>query len=122
MDTGTQDVSDQLVRLNVALQDVVRWGRETFPRSTLVTKAEHLRREVAEFDAQPLGDPEEMADVLMIMSHLHADLADIRMRVFKAADEQGVDLVQAVRAKLAICRARTWNEPDEQGVVEHVRV
>ena len=92
--------------LDDVLAEVVAWGCETFPRSTDSAKTKHLLKEAAELDANP-SSPEEMADVLMILAHLAA--------------AHGVVLAEAVEAKLAECRTRTWAVPDVDGVVEHVR-
>ena len=86
--------------------EVGAWGAETFPASTDASKLKHLMKEVAELAANP-SSAEEMADVVMLVSHL--------------AYAHGIDLTAAIRYKLEICRQRTWGEPDADGVVEHVR-
>lgn len=106
---GVRDVrtrSQPPARLDVVLAEVVAWGRETFPTSTDVTKTMHLMEEVQELHEHP-GDALEMADVLMILAHLAAS--------------KGVNLADAVKRKLEICRTRTWAPPDANGVIKHVR-
>lgn len=92
--------------LDATLAEVVAWQAETFPVATSRSRVEHLRREVLELVEDP-SDPEEMADVLMLLAGLAAG--------------EGVDLHAALRTKLEKNRARQWGEPDEHGVVEHVR-
>jgi NTP pyrophosphatase (non-canonical NTP hydrolase) len=87
--------------------EIGEWGAETFPASTDHSKLTHLFLEVGELKARPASG-EEMADVVMLVSHL--------------AYAHGVDLMAEIRKKLEICRARTWGEPDADGVVEHVRL
>jgi dATP/dGTP diphosphohydrolase len=52
-------------------------------------------------------DPKEIVDCLLL--------------VVDGAARAGIDLPQALRAKLEKNRQRTWGEPDERGVREHVR-
>lgn len=92
--------------LDGVLGEVVQWGRQTFPASTDATKTLHLIEEVQELHEAP-DDPMEMADVVMILAHLAA--------------AKGVNLAEAVAAKLAICRTRTWAPPDERGVIKAVK-
>ena len=87
-------------------REVAEWGATTFPKSTDHAKLTHLDKEVAELHAAP-SSGEEMADVVMILCHL--------------AYAHGVDMADEIRRKLAICRTRTWGEPDADGCVEHVR-
>lgn len=93
-----------------SLDDIVRdanaWQREAFPFGTAASAARHLLKEAHELFENPT-DPEEMADALLLVAAV--------------ADRAGVDLKEAAAAKLAKNKARVWGEPDEHGVVEHVR-
>lgn len=92
--------------LDVAFGESTYWSNSQFPNATHESKAEHLLREAAELRANPT-DPEEMADVFMLLAHL--------------ADGAHVNLARAVFDKLEKNRKRAWGEPDEFGVIEHVR-
>lgn len=92
--------------LESVMAECTAWADETFPAATLHSRAVHLHREAAELLADPT-DAEEMADVLMLLGHL--------------ASHAGVNLTEALTAKLAKNRRRTWGQPDADGVVEHVR-
>lgn len=95
------------VSLSRVLRESVEWAEETFgPGYDPHAKAAHLLKEAKELRDDPT-DPEEMADVLMILGHLAAGA--------------GVDLAAEVRKKLEKNRQREWGEPDGDGVVEHVR-
>jgi predicted house-cleaning noncanonical NTP pyrophosphatase (MazG superfamily) len=85
--------------------DAATWAAETFPNADNNSVAEHLLREVVELSSNPT-DPEELADVFLLLSRL--------------ALTNGVDLAAAARAKLEKNRRRSWGEPDSKGVVEHV--
>ncbi|MEX0732868.1 MAG: dATP/dGTP pyrophosphohydrolase domain-containing protein [Aquisalimonadaceae bacterium] len=87
-----------------------KWSDATFgvkrdPRPAL----HHLRKEVREVIRKPF-DTVEYADCLML-------LLDAYRKVGGSADE----LVQVAFAKLDINREREWGDPDQNGVVEHVR-
>lgn len=86
--------------------EIHAWGGETFPTSNPSSTAEHLRREVYELISNPFNG-EEQADVF----HLLVQLARVT----------DVDLTAEVARKFAINRQRTWQAPDVNGVVEHVR-
>ena len=85
--------------------EVVAWQQHQFPHRTAHSIATHLSREAAELVAVP-NDAEEMADIFMLL--------------VGAADRSGVNLINAVAAKLEKNKARTWGTPDADGVVSHV--
>lgn len=102
--------------------EVGEWGKETFPQSTIATITEHLRREAVELqqsiekwqrEQQPVKDDvvwpstmQEVSGVILLALHL------AHRRRFLLSD--------VLRANFMEAQARTWGEPDEQGVVEHV--
>lgn len=88
------------------LKDINEWQDVVFKKATPQSASAHLRREANELYESPY-DAEEMADIFILLAGV-AHLA-------------GVDLVEAVEKKMAINRKRIWGEPDEEGVIEHVR-
>ncbi len=69
----------------------------------------HLAKEVGELAERPFDDME---------------YADCMLLLLDAASNAGLpadDLLNTCWEKLAINRARTWGEPDENNVIEHVR-
>lgn len=99
--------------LDAVLEDVIVWQRETFLGERLLPAANHLLREVRELAADPTNG-EEHADALMLA-------ACVLDRIRESATRHGIDLQAETIKKLAINRARTWGEPDAEGVIEHVR-
>lgn len=95
-----------VLTLDSVTREVNEWQAVTFPRATPASVVEHLRREVLELVEDPT-DLSEIADVYFLLVGLTYEL--------------GVDLKQIVADKLAVNLKRQWGEPDEQGVVEHVR-
>lgn len=88
-------------------REIVEWQAVTFPSATAESSLIHLMREAHELAARPF-DVEEAADVfLMLVS-----------TVERAGHGIG-GFTEAVAAKLAKNRLRTWKAPDAHGVVEH---
>lgn len=92
--------------LENTLQEVVTWQKETFRLSTVKSKIIHLQKEVEELIKTP-DSWEEVADIVFLIAGI--------------ADELGLDINEIVQRKLTINRERVWSEPDENGVVEHIR-
>lgn len=92
------------------LQDEVAvWANSIFGNSTLHAKMEHLRKETIEVEENP-DNHHEWADVFLIFLHGLA--------------AQGIsmdDLYKVTRIVFEIVKEREWGEPDEHGVVEHIR-
>lgn len=97
---------EETVSLDEIAAEVIEWGISTFGEVNPDGLAQHLKREAGELADNPDSE-EEMADVFILAVQI--------------AHHKGVDLARAVANKLAKIRTRTWNEPDEDGVIEHVR-
>lgn len=91
--------------LETLIREIGKWNRETFPGSTVKSKAEHLRREAIELAETP-GDESEMADIFILWAGI--------------VDLLGVDYVRAIEKKMAKNYKRKWKAPDEHGVIEHL--
>lgn len=92
--------------LNQTVHDILAWQKETFPKANRHSVKTHLLRELGEYIVDPYNW-EEAADVVFLMLAL--------------MEIEGVTLEEILQHKLGINRARVWGEPDEDGVVEHVR-
>ena len=53
------------------------------------------------------GDPEEAADVLLLLLHY--------------AHKRGFSLAKWARCKFEVVKKRKWKKPDKAGVIEHVK-
>lgn len=69
----------------------------------------HLLKEVGELRDNPYN-PEHWADVLILV-----------LNASRQAGYNVDDLIQATEAKFAVIQTWKWNEPDELGVIQHVR-
>lgn len=94
--------------------EVAKWQKETFPDATALSKVAHLQQEV-----------EELAtDLLTKSPDRRLEFADCILLVFGAAASDGMsyeDICSAIDEKMKINKARKWGEPDENGVVNHVK-
>lgn len=94
---------------DILQEEVGTWANTTFPKATWDSIMQHLKREVRELEySTSVNDGEEIADCMILLMH--------------AAFRRRVSAETAIRRKFAICQAREWGEPDEFGVIEHVRV
>ena len=91
--------------LHAFQEEVGEWAAATFKQQTIASKIAHMRRELIELEKAP-NDAGEMADLLILLCGIAA-LAE-------------VDLMEAARIKMEVNRARTWSEPDAEGVCSHV--
>lgn len=84
---------------------VNKWQEETFTEKSAESIVAHLQREVKELAEDPY-DYEEIADCLILLIGL--------------AGHINVDVEKIILDKMVENYLRTWGEPDEEGVVEHV--
>ncbi len=106
---GYERAPGKIDTLDDVVADILAWQMETFTHRTPHSITKHLLKEAAELHAAP-HDDEEWADVLFLAFALQQDGTSRAPR----------DMIGALRAKLAVNRARTWGAPDADGVVEHV--
>ena len=86
-------------------QNVGEWAEKTFPQSTQDSIIKHLQHE-ANVELMPDCDPEELADVALLLLHL--------------AHKRGISLVQEMRNKFHRNQQRKWGEKNSQGFQEHL--
>ena len=86
-------------------REVGEWGDKIFPGGTPHSIVAHLRKEVKKLAES--HDPEEGADCLLLLLH--------------HAHKVGYDLMIEAFKKFKINQNRKWGEPDENGVIEHIR-
>lgn len=92
--------------LEEVMADVVAWQNFQFPDSNPKSIAAHLLEEAHELYDDPTN-AEEMADVMMLLTGLCA--------------RTGVNLTEVLARKLKINKARSWEQPQANGVINHVR-
>lgn len=99
--TPTERTVSELTPFQSEVND---WQLKTFPTSSVNSKIAHMRKEIEELAEHPT-DASEMADIFILL--------------LGVASKQGVDLLDAARAKMEINKKREWGTPDENGVVLH---
>jgi len=96
-------------------KEITQWQNKTFPTATALSSATHLKDEIAELmEAIKLGNRFE----------INHEIADCFILLFNIADKcslSHMSLKAIIDEKMAINYARTWNKPDERGVVKHVK-
>lgn len=108
-------------RLQQLVDEIGQWSDTTFGDvSNGFSKVKHLEKEVFELaDAIRYSTENSPADV-----DLRYEFADCFMLLFDAAKKCNFtvdDIMDAMREKLEINRKRKWGDPNEHGVVEHIR-
>lgn len=79
------------------LAQLAEWQLTTFPGESVAGVLSHLREEIDELSDRP-GDPDELADCLMLICCL--------------CFHQGIDPIEAMRAKHAVNLQRTWQKTE----------
>lgn len=100
---GGEDSLESLIR------EIQVWQKEVFPKATVSSTAEHLRREAIELCANP-SDNSEAVDIFFLLVGW-MQCRGISVREF--SDD--------VKAKWEVNKRRKWGKPDEHGVCEHVK-
>ena len=90
---------------NKFLKKLFKWQTTTFPNANKNGILEHLKREVEELAEH--HSPHEAADIFILLLE-HSNLC-------------GYNLLQESVRKLEINKKRKWKEPDEYGVIEHIK-
>jgi len=87
------------------IKEINDWQDKTFPDANPTSIFFHMVEEFSELQKDKT-DASEMADIFILLVGL--------------AHNSGVDLIQAVKGKFDINKKRTWGEPDENGVINHI--
>lgn len=93
---------------------IVEWQKKTFPNSTALAKAYHLKSEVEEL----------ITDLSQGTPHRRLEYADCFLLLFGSAAADGMsfdDICLAIADKMEINYSRQWGTPDANGVVNHIK-
>jgi len=118
--------------LQKLMNDVSEWSNETFgenQRNPAI--AYHLKKEVDEL-IEAINKSNEMGVDNSIgvgefgrqIEKTKYEYADCFLLLIDSANHFGIkakELIDYSRKKLNICKGREWGEPDENGVVEHIK-
>ncbi len=95
---------------------ITHWQDKTFTEATALSKAEHLWEEVYEL----LHSVKHQQGATLVGE----ELADCFILLAGIANKEGFTydtLCDAIERKFAIVQKRIWGEPDEKGVVRHIK-
>ena len=90
-----------------------KWQRTTFPRSTVLSKMKHLKKEIVELD-------DELLKVKYDHKAISMELADCFILLIGIAGLLGVNVIEAIKQKFKILKKRDWGKPDKDGVYLHI--
>ncbi len=94
--------------------EITQWQKETFKQATSLSKIAHLDREIQELSG----------DLLIKAPDRRLEFADCFLLLYGAAHADGMtyeDICSAIQEKFEINKSRKWGEPNEKGIVEHIK-
>jgi NTP pyrophosphatase (non-canonical NTP hydrolase) len=97
--------------MNVIQKNIGEFSKKNFPVSNACSKFNHLVREIDELRNALEHSP----------AQIKSEIADCMILLYDIAEFMGIDAEQEIIAKMEINKNREWGEPDEFGVVEHIR-
>lgn len=93
------------------------WQKKTFGKATAISKLHHLREELGELHMELVNPNQCPEDV-------EPEYADCFLLLIGSAAEYGMnldDINRIISEKMDVNESRTWGEPDENGVVRHIK-
>lgn len=103
--------------------EVGEWGKKTFDPTDQLTNYEFAKGRINHF----LKESEELKEEFLkhpypqFMNNMGSELADCFLLLLHISDLMYFDLLKEARKKMEINRKRKWKEPDEFGVIEHIK-
>lgn len=97
-----------------------QWAEDTFRQSTLLSIFNHAKRELTELETA-IANYNEMKDKQLALENIREEMADITLLMLHASYKLSFSLSEAVEDKFKVIQDREWNEPDDEGVCEHVK-
>lgn len=105
------------------------WADKTFGEGKPIPTAKHLIKEAKELvealeNFERCQSLEEEWNYASTNMKICDEFADCFLLILDCARRYGVNtelLIKLSVAKLAICKTRKWGEPDQDGVVEHIK-
>ena len=114
--------------MNKLQSEILKWSNDTFNKGEFNPKrgvaiSYHLQKESKEL-TEGLEEYFSKVQTPQSLDKVAEELADVFILAMEAASHLGMDMddvKSACRKKLEICKNREWGEPDENGVVEHIK-
>jgi len=95
-------------------EEITSWQKDTFGSATSLSKIAHLAEELQEL----------VSDLKSNSSEKKLEFADCFFLLFGAAAADGMsyqDICHAIQEKFEINKTRHWGNPDEHGIIRHVK-
>lgn len=101
------------------LQRITQWQEKTFPKASPISKLIHLEEELKELKEEYFLPPTVERD-----KRIEEEYADAFLLLYGSAYKFGMsldDINLAISKKMDKNEKRKWQEPDENGVVRHIK-
>ena len=106
-------------------REIGEWQDRTFPAKTVESIVCHMEKEFNElrdaFNSLNSNPCSTVETLLHGVAKFEKELADVFILSFGLAHHIGISAEKIVREKFEINKMRQWGNPDENGVVEHIR-
>ena len=93
---------------------ISKWQKKTFGEATALSKLAHLKLEIKELESDLENNSPDK----------RLEFADCFILLYGAAASDGMsyqDICDAIAEKMQINLNRRWGNPDENGVVNHIK-
>lgn len=93
---------------------ITTWQHKKFKHATALSKIAHLKQEIEEL----------IADLKNNNPEQNMEFADCFILLFGAANSAGLNyqnIIEAIDEKMKINYSRNWGNPNEDGVVNHLK-
>lgn len=107
-------------------REITHWQSKTFPDANTASKLAHLDDEVTELReaVEKLKLCRDSAEVELQLKDIESKFADCFLLLYGAAAKWGLSMKHIetiIKQKFEVNKNRTWGEPDERGVVNHIK-
>lgn len=102
-------------------ESIIAWQIKTFPKSSALSVMAHLSEEMMELTDELC---KKAVDSHFSEELMKEEFADCFILMYGLADRAGLkydEIVDAINKKMEVNMKRTWGEPDERGVVNHIK-
>lgn len=102
--------------------EISKWQKETFGQATPFSKLAHLAQEMVELKDAMVNEKEK--PTAANFNNVRMEYADCFILLFGSAASYGFsfeNITDLIQEKFDINKNRKWGNPDENGVVNHIK-
>jgi NTP pyrophosphatase (non-canonical NTP hydrolase) len=103
-------------------EEVREWAEGTFNPNDQFTKHEFIKGRINHFlkEARELKEEFIRHPFPALMKSMGGELADCFILLLHISDLLRFDLLEEAYEKMEVNKRRAWDQPDEDGVIEHI--